>query len=66
MMYLTRMLIKHTVTIQSVGRINLLRSNISVRLTTITDLKNDKWTYIYDMTMDEPICCFGKKKGGES
>ena len=39
---------------------------IIVRLTTITDLKNDKWTYIYDMTMDEPICCFGKKKGGES
>ena len=52
--------------IQSVGRINLLRSNISVRLTTMTDLKNDKWTYIYDMTTDEPICCFGKKKGGES
>ena len=48
------------------GRIDLLRRGIIVRLTTITDLKNDKWTYIYDMTMDEPICCFGKKKGGES
>ena len=48
------------------GRIDLLRRGITVRLTTITDLKNDKWTYIYDMTMDEPICCFGKKKGGES
>ena len=48
------------------GRIDLLRKGITVRLTTITDLKNDKWTYIYDMTMDEPICCFGKKKGGES
>ena len=48
------------------GRIDLLRKGIIVRLTTITDLKNDKWTYIYDMTTDEPICCFGKKKGGES
>lgn len=48
------------------GRIDLLRRGIIVRLTTITDLKNDKWTYIYDMTMDEPICCFGKKKGGDS
>lgn len=48
------------------GRIDLLRKGITVRLTTITDLKNDKWTYIYDMTTDEPICCFGKKKGGES
>lgn len=48
------------------GRIDLLRRGIIVRLTTITDLKNNKWTYIYDMTMDEPICCFGKKKGGES
>ena len=48
------------------GRIDLLRKGITVRLTTITDLKNDKWTYIYDMTTDEPICCFGKKKGGEN
>lgn len=48
------------------GRIDLLCRGIIVRLTTITDLKNDKWTYIYDMTMDEPICCFGRKKGGES
>lgn len=48
------------------GRIDLLRKGITVRLTTITDLKNDKWTYIYDMTTDEPICSFGKKKGGES
>ncbi len=52
--------------IESTGRANLLRKDITVRLTTITDLKNDIWTYIYDMLVDEPICCFGKKKGGDS
>lgn len=51
--------------IEDTGRIDLLRRGITVKLTTITDLKNDKWTYIYDMTMDEPICCFEKKKGGD-
>ena len=52
--------------IDKVGRENLKEIGIRVYLTTLKDLQNDKWTYIYDMTMDEPICCFGKKKGGES
>ena len=52
--------------IGKVGREKLKELGIKVYLTTLKDLQNDKWTYIYDMTMDEPICCFGKKKGGES
>lgn len=49
------------------GRIDLLRKGIHVRLATINDLANDKWAYIYDMTANEPVCCFeNKKKGGES
>ena len=52
--------------IGKVGREKLKALGRKVYLTTLKDLQNDKWTYIYDMTMDEPICCFGKKKGGES
>ena len=52
--------------IGKVGREKLKELGIKVYLTTLKDLQNDKWTYIYDMTTDEPICCFGKKKGGEN
>lgn len=49
------------------GRFNLLRKGISVKLTSVTDLDNGKWTYIYDLSYEEPICCFNKKKkGGEN
>lgn len=52
--------------ISKMGREKLKELGRKVYLTTLKDLQNDKWTYIYDMTTDEPICCFGKKKGGES
>lgn len=52
--------------IGKMGREKLKELGRKVYLTTLKDLQNDKWTYIYDMTTDEPICCFGKKKGGES
>ena len=52
--------------IDMIGREKLKELGIWVYLTTLKDLQNNKWTYIYDMTADKPICCFGKKKGGES
>ena len=67
-----RYVLKKTLTKQvehwigKVGREKLKELGIKVYLTTLKDLQNGKWTYIYDMTADEPICCFGKKKGGES
>ncbi|MBO5952971.1 MAG: hypothetical protein J6Q53_02455, partial [Oscillospiraceae bacterium] len=67
-----RQVLKKTVTkqvehwISKMGREKLKELGRKVYLTTLKDLQNDKWTYIYDMTTDEPICCFGKKKGGES
>ena len=49
------------------GRFNLLRKGIRVKLTSVTDLDNGKWTYIYDFSYEEPFCCFNKKKkGGEN
>ncbi len=36
------------------GRINLHQKGIKVYLTTMSDLEANKWTYIYDMTTDEP------------
>lgn len=49
------------------GRENLLYNGNKVYLATLSDLKNDKWAYIYDMTSDDPICCFDntEKEGGE-
>ena len=67
-----RQVLKKTVTkqvehwISKMGREKLKELGRKVYLTTLKDLQNDKWTYIYDMTTDEPICCVGKKKGGES
>ena len=67
-----RQVLKKTITkqvehwISKMGREKLKELGRKVYLTTLKDLQNDKWTYIYDMTTDEPICCFGKKKGGES
>ena len=67
-----RQILKKTVTkqvehwISKMGREKLKELGRKVYLTTLKDLQNDKWTYIYDMTTDEPICCFAKKKGGES
>lgn len=44
------------------GRINLLQKGIRVYLTTMSDLDSNKWTYIYDMTTDEPISCIRGNK----
>lgn len=49
--------------IRSVGRDVLLMTGTRVYLTSISDLKAGKWSYIYDMTSEAPICCF--KNGGE-
>ena len=43
--------------------------NVEVYLTTISDLKNDKWTYCYDTDTSEPRCncpIDRHKKGGDS
>lgn len=48
--------------IRSVGRNVLLMTKTWVYLTSISDLKAGKWSYIYDMTSEEPICCFKKRK----
>ena len=44
------------------GRMNLLQKGIRVYLTTMYDLDVNKWTYIYDMTSDEPISCIRENK----
>ncbi len=44
--------------IDHTGRLNLLNRKIKVYLTTLQDLEAGKWTYIYDMTSNKPICCF--------
>ncbi len=48
--------------IERVGREKLLRAGIKVYLTTLIDLSKGNWTYIYDMTADEPICSFKNGK----
>ncbi len=50
--------------IRSVGRSVLQMTGTRVYLTSISDLKAGKWSYIYDMTSDEPICCFKKQEEG--
>ena len=43
--------------------------NVEVYLATISDLKNDKWTYCYDTDTSEPRCncpIEWHKKGGDS
>ena len=47
----------------------LIKKDVEVYLTTISDLKNDKWTYCYDTDTSEPRCNCSiewHKKGGES
>lgn len=47
----------------------LIKKDVEVYLTTISDLKNDKWTYCYNMDSSEPRCncpIDRNKKGGES
>ncbi len=44
------------------GRMNLLQKGIRIYLTTMSDLDANKWTYIYDMTTDEPISCIRGNK----
>ena len=48
---------------------SLIKWDVEVYLTTITDLKNDKWTYCYGLETSEPQCncpIVWEKKGGES
>ena len=48
---------------------SLAPKNVEVYLTTISDLKNDKWTYRYDTDTSEPRCncpIEWHKKGGDS
>ena len=48
---------------------SLNKWDVEVYLTTITDLKNDKWTYCYGLETSEPQCncpIAWEKKGGES
>lgn len=48
---------------------SLIKWDVEVYLTTITDLKNDKWTYCYDVCTSEPRCncpIDRHKKGGDS
>ena len=48
---------------------SLIKWDIEVYLTTITDLKNDKWTYCYGLETSEPRCncpIVWEKKGGDS
>ena len=47
----------------------LIKKDVEVYLTTISDLKNDKWTYCYDVYTSEPRCncpIDRHKKGGDS
>ena len=47
----------------------LNKKDVEVYLTTISDLKNDKWTYCYNMDTSEPMCNCSidrHKKGGDS
>ncbi len=48
------------------GREKLLRGGYKVYLASISDFAKGKWDYIFDMTSDEPICCFKKTKGGDN
>ncbi len=50
------------------GRENLLRDGYRLFLTSISDLQAGKWTYVFDMLYDEPICCFRatRKEGNEN
>ena len=48
---------------------SLAPKDVEVHLTTISDLKNDKWTYCYGMDTSEPWCncpIEWQKKGGDS
>ena len=48
---------------------SLAPKDVEVYLTTISDLKNDNWTYCYDMDTSEPRCncpIDRHKKGGDS
>ena len=48
---------------------SLAPKDVEVHLTTISDLKNDKWTYCYGMDTSEPRCncpIDRHKKGGDS
>lgn len=48
---------------------SLIKWDVEVYLTTITDLKNNKWTYCYGLETSEPQCncpIVWEKKGGES
>ncbi len=50
------------------GRENLIRDGYRLYLTSISDLAAGKWTYIFDMLYDEPICRFRatRKEGNEN
>lgn len=53
--------------IKSRGRNVLAMSGVKVYLYSLTDFAKDQVTYYYDMTSDEPICCFKKvRKEDES
>lgn len=43
------------------GRESLKIAGIHIYLYSIADLSKGKITYHYDMSSDEPICCFGRK-----
>ena len=50
--------------IKARGRHVLAASGVKVYLYSLTDFAKGKVTYYYDMTSDEPVCCF-KKQGKE-
>ena len=50
--------------IKARGRHVLAASGVKVYLYSLTDFAKGHITYYYDMTSDEPVCCF-KKKGKE-
>ena len=50
--------------IKSKGRNILAMSGVRVYLSSLTDFAKGQVTYYYDMTSDEPVCCF-KKPGKE-
>lgn len=50
--------------IKTRGRHVLASSGVKVYLYSLTDFAKGQTTYYYDMTSDEPVCCF-KKKGKE-
>lgn len=43
--------------IKECGKERLRMTGIVVYLTSISDLANQKWSYVYNMKTDEPICC---------